>query len=139
MFVSQQYSTATGRVWHQPATALCVFEGLFSATVPSRYSRKTAKKQTETDFLRATGTIGEDVLVNGLQEQVLISSQKPSEDYDGLTISSLPKLATGDLIDYQWKQYLVISETQSNRSVTPPSPALQHIHFCQPIWDIDYT
>ena len=72
-------------------------------------------EQVQHQFRYALKLVGEDVLVNDVPVQVLISAEKSNENYDGHIVSCLSKLATGDIIEYQDSRYLVISEVASAR------------------------
>lgn len=70
---------------------------------------------TPTDYEYMLSAIGTDVVLNGSTTRVLITNKNPHNKYDDRNISSLSPLKRGDLIEYDGKRFMIISEEAGKR------------------------
>lgn len=67
------------------------------------------------DYEYLLSAIGTDVLINGDTVRVLMTNTNLEQNYDDKRISSLQSFSRGDIIDYDGKRWMVISEEASRR------------------------
>jgi hypothetical protein len=68
------------------------------------------------DYAYLITVMGQDVLINNQPARVLITNRTLNQNYNDKNISSLSPLKRGDLILYEGKQYLIISEESKRYS-----------------------
>lgn len=67
------------------------------------------------DYEYLLSAMGTDVLLNGSSVRALITNTNLNKDYDDKRISTLSQLKRGDLLQYEGKIFMVISEESSKR------------------------
>ncbi|GAB7386173.1 hypothetical protein BSNK01_00080 [Bacillaceae bacterium] len=67
------------------------------------------------DFQYMLDMMGKDVLVNGNLVRALVTNTDLNRNYDDKKISTLTEIKRGDLIEYDGKKWLIISEVNGKR------------------------
>lgn len=67
------------------------------------------------DYAYLISCMGKDVLINGNPVRALITNTNLEQNYDDKRISSLTKLSRGEIMDYEGKRFMIISEQSGER------------------------